>query len=59
MPFGEYTYKLIRVDPLFKDMIGTPRYEAIMAPHHEKVKKMQDGIRKLEANGQLMKELKN
>ena len=59
MPFGEYTYKLAKVDPLFKDLIGTPRYEKIMAPHHEKIHKMQVAIRKLEANGRLMKELKN
>lgn len=59
MAFGEYTYKLIRVDPLFKDLLGTPRYEKIMAPHYEKVHKMQAAIRKLESNGQLMRELKN
>jgi tetratricopeptide (TPR) repeat protein len=59
MAFSEYTYKLIRVDPLFKDLLGTPRYEKIMAPHYEKVHKMQAAIKKLESNGQLMRELKN
>ena len=59
MPFGTYIYKLAKVDPLYKDLIGTPRYEKIMAPHHEKIKKMQMAIRALEANGDLIKELKN
>jgi hypothetical protein len=53
MPFWYVTYQFIRVDPLFSSLRGEVRFERIMAVHHEKVQRLQSGIKTLEAEGQL------
>lgn len=53
MPFWYISYQFIRVDPMFKSLRGMERFEKIMAPHHEKMQRLQQSIKALEANGQL------
>jgi TolB-like protein/class 3 adenylate cyclase/tetratricopeptide (TPR) repeat protein len=53
MPFWYITYQFIRVDPLFKSLRGEDRYERLMSPHHDKIKRLQASIKTLEADGQL------
>ena len=53
MPFWYISYQFIRVDPMFKSLRGMERFEKIMAPHHEKMHRLQQSIKALEANGQL------
>lgn len=53
MPFWYITYQYIRVDPLFVTIRKEDRFNQIMVPHHEKMKRLQISIKTLESDGQL------